>query len=357
MPFGPARVEFIDKMGGAVQVTTLGLTAAALQRFLDAIEPGRQPVVISVTPVAGGYSRDTAIAEVQWAAGVSERFVLRGDPPPSVFISDRSSEWRLLQALATSSGPLSIPAPRWFDADGTYFGAKCIVSEFYESRTLQDLAREHEDDLGQVRDEFVDTIVDIHRTPVDDLPADLPRARDWDAYIDGLLDLIDQASRTGRDSRPGLRYAAARLRSYRPPTVPLTLVHGDCQPSNVLLGDAGRKVIDWEFGRIGDPREDLGYYSHIPVLPNVYQADPEAFLRRYRDDSGLSEEQVNPEVVEFFYLLGLIRLYGQMMEAADAVADGESRGVMATYLVNAISYQYGTYFEIARRIGDKGELS
>jgi hypothetical protein len=46
-----------------------------------------------------------------------------------------------------------------------------------------------------------------------------------------------------------------------------------------------------------------------------------------------------------------------MMDAADAVADGESRGVMATYLVNAVSYQYGTYFEIARRIGDKGELS
>ena len=125
----------------------------------------------------------------------------------------------------------------------------------------------------------------------------------------------------------------------------------------ILLGDAGRKVIDWEFGRVGDPREDLGYYSHIPVLPNVYQSDPEAFLRRYREDTGLTEEQINPEVVEFFYLLGLIRLYGQMMEAADAVADGESRGVMATYLINGVSYQYGTFFEIARRIGDKGEPS
>lgn len=340
-----------------MQATTLGLTAAALQRFLDAIEPGRQPVVTTVTPVAGGYSRDTAIAEVQWSGGTSERFVLRGDPPPSVFISDRGGEWQLLQALAKTTGPVAIPTPRWFDADGTSFGAKCIISEFYEGRTLQDLAREHENDLSQVRDEFVDTIVDIHRTPIDDLPAGLPRAQQWDLYIDGLIDLIDQFSRTGRDSRPGLRYAAARLRSYRPPPVPLTLVHGDCQPSNVLLGDAGRKVIDWEFGRVGDPREDLGYYSHIPVLPNVYQSDPEAFLRRYREDTGLTEEQINTEVVEFFYLLGLIRLYGQMMEAADAVANGESRGVMATYLINGVSYQYGTYFEIARRIGDKGEPS
>ena len=89
-----------------MQATTLGLTAAALQRFLDAIEPGRQPVVTTVTPVAGGYSRDTAIAEVQWSAGTSERFVLRGDPPPSVFISDRGGEWQLLQALAKTTGPL-----------------------------------------------------------------------------------------------------------------------------------------------------------------------------------------------------------------------------------------------------------
>ena len=46
-----------------------------------------------------------------------------------------------------------------------------------------------------MRDEFVDTIVDIHRTPIDDLPAGLPRAQEWDVYIDGLVDLIDQFSR------------------------------------------------------------------------------------------------------------------------------------------------------------------
>jgi hypothetical protein len=66
---------------------------------------------------------------------------------------------------------------------------------------------------------------------------------------------------------------------------------------------------------------------------------------------------LNGEVVDFFYLLGLIRLYGQMMDAADAVSDGEHRGVMATYLINGISYQYGTYFDIARRLGEGAERS
>ncbi len=328
------------------------LTVEALQRFLDAVEPGRAAAVQSVTPLAGGYSRDTAIAEVSWGDGSTERFVLRGDPPPSVFVSDRDVEWRLLRALATTSGPLRIASPRWYDADGACFDTKCIISDFYESRSLQDLAREHEPDLTEERDRFVDTVVDIHRTPVDDLPAEIPRPDSWGAYLDGLVDLLDHYSRSGADSRPALRYAASRLRSYRPPPVPLTLVHGDCQPSNVLLGDAGCTVIDWEFGRVGDPREDLGYYSKIPVPPNLYEYDPEAFLARYRAGTGLTEEQLNPEVVQYFYLLGLIRLYGQMMEAADAVANGESRGVMATYLVNGVSYQYGAYFEIARRLGD-----
>jgi aminoglycoside phosphotransferase (APT) family kinase protein len=334
------------------------LTAEALQGFLDYVARNRGPQVRSVTAVAGGYSRDTAIADVAWEDGASERFVLRGDPPPSVFLSDRAAEWRVLQALARTNGSVRIPTPRWFDADGQYFGTRCIVSEFYESRSLQDLAREHEEgDMTEVRNQFVDAVIDIHRTPLDDLASELPRPADWDTYIDSLLGMIDHYSRSGRDSRPGLRYAAARLRAYRPPPVPLTLVHGDCQPSNFLVGDDGCKVIDWEFARIGDPREDIGYYSQIPVPPNVYQFDPEGFLARYREGSGLSEEQLNGEVVDFFYLLGLIRLYGQMMDAADAVADGQHRGVMATYLINGVSYQYRTYFDIARRLGDQAEMS
>jgi aminoglycoside phosphotransferase (APT) family kinase protein len=133
--------------------------------------------------------------------------------------------------------------------------------------------------------------------------------------------------------------------------VPFTLVHGDCQPSNVLVSDSGeRVVIDWEFARIGDPREDLGYYTQIPMPPNVYSQDPAGFLARYRDRTGLTEEQVNPATVEYFLLIGMARLLAQMLQALDAVANGESRGVLATYLINAISHQYGLYFEVCRRL-------
>ena len=120
--------------------------------------------------------------------------------------------------------------------------------------------------------------------------------------------------------------------------MPLAFVHGDAQPANILVPDEGPVLmIDWEFGRIGDPREDLGYYSHLPVPPNLFQADPQGFLARYRERTGLSEEQVNEDTVSYFYVLGMARLLGQMFEAADALAQGRSRGVMATYMMNGTS--------------------
>jgi aminoglycoside phosphotransferase (APT) family kinase protein len=133
--------------------------------------------------------------------------------------------------------------------------------------------------------------------------------------------------------------------------VPLGLVHGDCQPSNVLVGPAGAPlVIDWEFAHIGDPREDLGYYTQIPLEPNVYWADPERFLRRYRAATGLTEEQVNPQVIEYFLIIGMATLLEQLLAAAAAVGGGERPGIMASYLINAISHQYDMFLAICDRL-------
>ena len=131
--------------------------------------------------------------------------------------------------------------------------------------------------------------------------------------------------------------------------MPFALVHGDCQPSNVLVAPTGEHVvIDWEFARVGDPREDLGYYTQSPMEPNVYHRDPQGFLAGYRARTGLTEEQVNPQVVEWFLVLGIARLHEQILRALEDVGQGRSRGVMATYLVNAVTHLDGLFFRIAR---------
>src|SRR6478609_5690914 len=101
------------------------LDGPSFQRFLDAVEPGRGGTVTAFRPISGGYSRLSALAEVQWGDGSTESFVLRGDPPPDtgVFVSDRDEEWRLLHALAGKAS-VQTPTPRWYDASGEYLGAK-----------------------------------------------------------------------------------------------------------------------------------------------------------------------------------------------------------------------------------------
>lgn len=327
------------------------LDGPSLQRFLDALEPDRGPTVTAFRPISGGYSRLSALAEVRWADGTVESFVLRGDPPPDtgVFVSDRDDEWRLLQALSGKASVLT-PTPRWYDSTGEYFGAKCFIVDFFQGRPLPVLAQEHEG-VAKAADIFVETVADLHRCPLDVLPPELDRPNDWDTYLDGLVDLLGRVDRDVADSNPTLHYAAAQLRAHRPAPVPLTLVHGDCQPANLLVPDDGRVlVIDWEFGRVGDPREDLGYYSHLPVPPNLYEADPAAFLARYRERTGLTEEQVNQDSVDYFLLLGMARLLQQMFEAADALAQGRPRGVMATYMMNGTAAITRQFFEVARRL-------
>ena len=327
------------------------LGTRSFQRFLDQVEGTGGGTVTAYRPISGGYSRLSALATVQWPDGSQESFVLRSDPPPDtgVFVSERDAEWQLLRAIA---GKLAIctPTPRWYDATGEHLGAKCLVVDFFQGRPLSDIAQSPAE-LPRAAGIFVDTLAEVHRTRLDVLPSELERPADWESYIEGLVEHLSRLDSTVADSNPALHYAAAQLRAHRPPPVPLTFVHGDAQPANILVPDQGPVLmIDWEFGRIGDPREDLGYYSHLPVPPNLYEADPPGFLARYRERTGLSEEQVNEDTVAYFYVLGMARLLGQMFQAADALAQGRSRGVMATYMMNGTSATTRAFVAVARRL-------
>ena len=326
------------------------LDSESLQRFLNHVASDRQPAVTSFRPISGGYSRLSALGDVRWGDGTDETFVLRADPPPDtgVFDSDRDEEWRLLQAL---HGHLRVhtPAPRWYDGTGEFFGAKTLIVDFFPSRPLPEVVAA--DGIAPATEIFIDAITAVHATPLDVLPAEMPRPTDWDTYIDELVDLLAGIDANVADKCPQLHYVAAQLRAHRPPPMPLTLVHGDCQPANVLVpADGPVLMIDWEFARVGDPREDLGYYSHLPVPPNLYEADPDGFLARYREKTGATEEQVNHNTVSYFYVLGMARLLAQMFNAADALHQGRPRGVMNTYMINGTAATTKAFLAVAQQL-------
>jgi aminoglycoside phosphotransferase (APT) family kinase protein len=321
------------------------------ERFLAAVEPDRAGRVVACEAITGGYSRISARARVRWGDGAEETFILRGDPPPGsgVFTSDRDAEWDLLRTLPGTTS-VATPVARWYDRSGEHLGSKAIVLDCAAAVSLQDeMARAG--DAGPLADLFVDTFAAVHRTPLDRLPDRMPRPPDGSAYLDGVLDHYDRMAARYPGSAPVLRYISWWTGAHQPPPVPLGLVHGDCQPSNVLVGPAGPPlVIDWEFAHIGDPREDLGYYTQIPLEPNVYWADQQRFLSRYRAATGLTEEQVNPQVVDYFLIIGMAVLLEQLLVAAAAIGGAERPGILAPYLVNAISHQYDMFLAICDRL-------
>jgi len=318
-----------------------------LERFLAEVAPDMKATVGSYQPISGGYSRVTAVAEVQTGAGGAEKLILRSDPPggQGVFESDRDREWELLQAL-WELDTVNIPRPRWYDATGELLGTKTIVMDHVDAMPLQLMLGEGADVEG-ARAVFLDVAAALQRTPVDALPAGLERPVDWDTYLDGAIEIYTRAEREISDCSPIIRYVTAWLRANRPPPVPLGVVHGDFQPGNILVGgDPAPVVIDWEFTRIGDPREDIGYYSENPLPNSLYSGDPVEFLAQYRERTGFTEEQVNPRVMRYFFILGMAELFVQMMRGADALTNGQGKGIMTPFLVNSMSYFHEKYLDI-----------
>ncbi len=86
-----------------------------------------------------------------------------------------------------------------------------------------------------------------------------------------------------------------RLTALAPPASPIGLLHGDCQPSNVLFLEDGRvsALLDWELSSIGSQYYDLGWLAMIGDRKSWHEAwqpvtplEPEALIERYRDRTG-----------------------------------------------------------------------
>ena len=134
--------------------------------------------------------------------------------------------------------------------------------------------------------------------------------------------------------------------------MPLGLVHGDFQVANVLIGNQGSDVlVDWELAHIGDPREDLGWCMMASVTqpPDVIGADEEAFYSRYREISGLSEEQVNPTTTDYFLLLASATVFVPVTEQLAALDRGETTGIQVAYMSPAVSGMHDVFYRALKR--------
>ena len=111
-----------------------------------------------------------------------------------------------------------------------------------------------------------------------------------------------------------LAEVVARLRDRR-----LCLVHGDFSPKNVLVGEDGTWVLDFEVAHVGDPQFDLAFMlTHLtlksinrPEFSAAYWACAAAFLKAYTTVAPDAGEVAGPELLRLLGALLLARVHGK----------------------------------------------
>ena len=321
---------------------------ARLAAFLCAADGTRTATVSEYVPLIGGYSRTMARATVQWSDGSTEMLVLRGDPPPgkAMMETDRDVEWAVLSAIG-ECGAVAVAAARYYDAAGDQLGTKCIVLDHVDGPSLQAVLNSSAaDERAQHTADLVDTMARIHSVEPDAVAGALDVPTDWSDYLGRLIDRFRQADASHVEPVPFLRYVAGWLDAHRPRPLPLRLVHSDFQPANIMVdGSGAHLVIDWELAHVGDPREDLGYYNVYSSVsgPNLFLADPEGFLARYRERTGFGEDAVNMQTMAYFSALAAVTVYAQVLGGAAAMARGLNGGLMTTYTLNALTVGHNNF--------------
>jgi aminoglycoside phosphotransferase (APT) family kinase protein len=291
------------------QQTLIDRLQTYLSEQLDA------PVRITAAkPLAGGASRDTWLFTVTYD-DETHQWVMRRDLPTQMFDDalTRAQEYRLMDA-AYQSGVTVAPV-RLLCTDTDVLGSPFFIMDYVAGisigrkvMTLPELDHARR----QLPQQMARELATIHALDVDahglDFllrpPAGQSPAAAIVAQVRAILDQLQVNNPTWEWT---LRWAETHL----PDPNPLSFVHGDFRIGNLLVDEAGLSaVIDWEFGHMGDPDEELGYLCMRDWrFGNGEQraaglTDRESFIKAYEAHSGRSVRRAS---VDWWELIGNIR--------------------------------------------------
>ncbi|RZL85042.1 MAG: phosphotransferase family protein [Rhodococcus sp. (in: high G+C Gram-positive bacteria)] len=302
----------------AEELTTTEL-ADALRAFLGRnLPPGAEPEIAALHRAGTGSSRENWPFDATWTESgerSTHRLLMRRDPTSAVVDTARSAEFHLLEALESTS----IPAPRvrWLDDEGTDLARPTMIGDRYDGSAHRGVLRDKNplrltpgQQIALARD-MCDVLGRLHAVDIDALglrrilqvPDGSPAEHELERWIAEL-------GRNELEPQPGLHLCAEWLRDNLPaPPDRLVLVHGDFRPANVLVdGGEFRVLLDWELARLGDPLDDLGWYT-TPLYRGEHfvpgRWTQEDFLARYTAATGID---VAPKALTFWQVLSTFRL-------------------------------------------------
>ena len=303
--------------------------------------------ITSFTPVSGGYSRLTYRVDVKTKAGAKD-LILQYLPKGATGLVrvNRKVEAELLAHLSSQN---KIRAPKLIasDLNGQFFDSITHIFEAETGRPFIETCREAKaSEYGALNRIVAKTGAAVHNLDLPSLPKALTRPVSWDDYLTEQIEFFHKTESDSNSSRPFLRFMAKWLDENRPPEAPLSLVHGDFQVSNMLESTAntGALLVDWELAHIGDPREDLGWFTMVcgAIPPNILEADVDGFYEAYRAATGLSKDIINPATSAYFLIISSIRTHMGMMKSSDALAENpqQAQSALAAYYMNITTYQH-----------------
>lgn len=226
-------------------------------------------------PISGGNRcRSWAVRTADGGPGLYLRY-----QPPRQPSAEPYTVWReasFYRALAGSD----VPAPRLIAVNGE---VQAILTELAPGRA--DFRRLHDRDqkIAIARD-FMQALARLHALPLDRLGPAAP-GRIAPKVAAEIAIWRAMYAETGR-ADPLIDLALDWLEANLPdPDAPPVLVHGDAGPGNFLF-ENGRMtaLLDWELAHVGDPMEDLAWFSMRCVMEPV--PDFAAALREYEAATG-----------------------------------------------------------------------
>jgi len=285
-------------------------------------------------PIAGGASRDTWLIDAT-IASEQQKLILRRDLPTVMYDQalTREQEYRFIDA-AYQNGVLA-PRPRFFCTDASVLGEPFFIMDYVEGISIGRKVIQMPE-LAQARAvlplQMAQQLAKIHAIDAQQYALDfLPRPQDGQSPAQQALAqaraMLDKLNAQNPAFEFGLRWCQQHI----PSTDRITVLHGDFRIGNLLVGEHGlTAVLDWEFGHIGDPHEELGYpcmrdwrfgngHLHFAGL-----SDRETFLQAYEQASGVT---VDRTAVDWWEIMGNLRWGVTCLAQADRHLSGRDVSV------------------------------
>ncbi len=290
------------------------------------------------TQTAGGWSHEIYTFEAHWeeeGQRVSQGFCLRKDPGNGLLrhLSNLQEQYRVLKCLEPT--PVLAPKAYWYEEDPGLLGGPFLVMEKVEGEVPNPWSRSGKQYYaeasrrGRLPQSFVRALATLHtldweKAGLSFLGVPGP-GTDFAAREIAKWESLIEAS--GHKPEPVMTEVLMWLKTHKPPTQRLTLVHGAYRTGNLIIrDDAVAAIVDWELQVIGDPLYDVAYVlsdlnrEGSPLLSHVVERD--FFLETYQRLTGI---EVDEKVCRYYEILYMMRTAAFWMSASGLFAEGKNR--------------------------------